>query len=175
MQTNDAVVRLESVDHDLETPAVDAVDARAETLDELFREHADALIRLGYLLTGSESVGEDLVQDVFARLARRGEVVTQPAAYLRRSVVNAANSWHRRRRLELRHARAEVPQHVSLDARELADALRVLTTRERAVVVLHYYEGRSIDEVAEILQCPRGTAASLQSRALAKLRKVIER
>jgi RNA polymerase sigma factor (sigma-70 family) len=101
-------------------------------------------------------------------------VLEQPEAYLRRSVVNAANSWHRRRRLELRHARADVPQHASLGVRELADALRILTARERAVVVLHYYEGRSIDEVAKILACPRGTAASLQSRALAKLRKVIE-
>ena len=145
------------------------------SLDALFREHADGLVRLGYLLTGSEAVAEDLVQDVFARLARRPTEVADPAAYLRRSVINATRSWHRRRRLEVRHARAEIPQHASLDARELADALRVLTTRERAVVVLHYYEGRSIDEVAEILDCPRGTAASLQSRALTKLRKVIER
>jgi RNA polymerase sigma factor (sigma-70 family) len=155
-------------------PAPDPETAAA-SLDELFREHVDALIRLGYLLTGSEAVAEDLVQDVFARLARRRSVIEQPTPYLRRSVVNAARSWHRRRRIEMRHARAEVPVHASLDARELADALRVLTTRERAVVVLHYYEGRSIDEVAEILDCPRGTAASLQSRALAKLRKVIER
>ena len=157
-------------------PELGVVTAGAPpSLDELFREHADALIRLGYLLTGSESVGEDLVQDVFARLARREPAIAQPAAYLRRSVINEANSWHRRRRLELRHTRAEIPQHASLDALELADALRVLTTRERAVVVLHYYEGRSIDEVAGILECPRGTAASLQSRALTKLRKVIER
>jgi RNA polymerase sigma factor (sigma-70 family) len=89
--------------------------------------------------------------------------------------VNAARSWHRRRVLELRHAHPSLPEHTSLDARELADALDVLNARERAVVVLHYYEGRTIDEVAVILDCPRGTAASLQSRALAKLRKVIER
>ncbi len=149
--------------------------ARHVSLDELFRRHVDALIRLGYLLTGSESVAEDLVQDVFARLARGTATLEEPEAYLRRSIVNAARSWHRRRRLELRHARAEVPQHASLGARELADALRVLSARERAVVILHYYEGRSIDEVATVLGCARGTAASLQSRALAKLRKVIER
>ena len=99
---------------------------------------------------------------------RRGNVLAPAAAGL-------ADLLELRRRIELRHARAQIPQEASLGARELADALRVLTTRERAVVVLHYYEGRSIDEVAEILGCPRGTAASLQSRALAKLRKVIER
>ena len=107
-----------------------AEDGQA-SLDELFRRHVDALIRLGYLLTGSEAVAEDLVQDVFARLARRSTAMEEPEAYLRRSVVNAAHSWHRRRRLELRHARAEVPQHASLGARELADALRVLSARER--------------------------------------------
>jgi RNA polymerase sigma factor (sigma-70 family) len=144
-------------------------------LDDLFREHVDALVRLGFLLIGSETVAEDLVQDVFARLARRAHLVEHPEAYLRRSVVNAARSWQRRRRLELRHARVEISRNASLDARELADALRVLTARERAVVVLHYYEGRSIGEVAEVLGCPRGTAASLQSRALTKLRRVIER
>jgi RNA polymerase sigma factor (sigma-70 family) len=149
--------------------------ASGPALDELFRRHADGLIRVAYLLTGSETVAEDLVQDVFARLARRGTAVNHPEAYLRRSVVNAARSWHRRRRLELRHARAETPRHASLDEQELADALQVLTTRERAVIVLLYYEGRTIDEVAGILDCPRGTAASLQSRALTKLRKVIER
>ena len=89
----------------------------AASLDELFRRHADPLIRLAYLLTGAESVAEDLVQDVFARLARRNTAMEVPEAYLRRSVVNAANSWHRRRRLELRHARAEVPEHASLGAR----------------------------------------------------------
>jgi RNA polymerase sigma factor (sigma-70 family) len=141
----------------------------------LFRVHADALIRLCYLLTGVEAVAEDLVQDVFARLARGGVVVDSPEAYLRRSVVNAARSWHRRRLVELRHTHSEVPRSASLGAHELADALRVLSARERAVIVLHYYEGRPIDEVAAILDCPRGTAASLQSRALAKLRKVIER
>jgi len=146
-----------------------------DALDALFRAHADSLVRVAYLLTGSEGVAEDLVQDVFARLARRPRSIEHPDAYLRSSVVNAARSWHRRRVLEIRHARPSLPEHASLDARELADALDVLNVRERAVVVLHYYEGRSIDEIAQILDCPRGTAASLQSRALAKLRKVIER
>ena len=145
------------------------------SLDELFRTHADSLVRIAFLLTGNEGVAEDLVQDVFARLARRPRRIEHPDAYLRHSVVNAARSWHRRRVLEIRHARPSLPDHASLDARELADALDVLNVRERAVIVLHYYEGRSIDEIAVILDCPRGTVASLQSRALAKLRKVIER
>jgi RNA polymerase sigma factor (sigma-70 family) len=151
-----------------------AVERPEPSLDELFRIHADALVRLAYLLTGRASVAEDLVQDAFVGFARRNATVDHPEAYLRRSVVNAARSWHRRRRLELRHARAEVPESVSLGARELADALDTLSLRERTVIVLHYYEGRSIDEIARLVGWPRGTVASLQSRALARLRKVIE-
>jgi RNA polymerase sigma factor (sigma-70 family) len=146
-----------------------------QSLEDLFREHNDALVRLAYLLTGFEATAEDLVQDVFATLSRSHVQMLQPDAYLRRCVVNATRSWHRRRKVERRHLHMHVPETVSLDAHEFADALGVLKPRERAVIVLHYYEDRSIDEIATILECPRGTVASLQSRALDRLRKVIER
>jgi RNA polymerase sigma factor (sigma-70 family) len=146
-----------------------------QSLADLFRQHNDDLVRLAYLLTGVEATAEDLVQDVFARLSRAHVDMLQPDAYLRRCVVNAARSWHRRRRVERRHLHMQVPETVSLEAHEFADALGVLKARERAVIVLHYYEDRSIDEIATILECPRGTVASLQSRALDRLRKVIER
>jgi len=149
-------------------------DDSTPSLAELFRLHSDWLVRLAYLLTGREAVAEDIVQDVFVAYARHAAKVEHPDAYLRRSVVNAARSWHRRRHLELRHARIDEPGSVSLGARELADALRVLSARERAVIVLHFYEDRSIDEMAQLLGWPRGTIASLQSRGLARLRKVVE-
>ena len=145
------------------------------SLDSLFREHHDDLVRLAYLLTGGSAAAEDLVQDVFVKVSRRDGAITHPDAYLRRCVVNTVRTWQRRRMLERRHLRMEVAPTVSLGAHELADALGVLAARERAVIVLHYYEGRSIDEIAEILDCPRGTVASLQSRGLSRLRKVIER
>ena len=63
---------------------------------------------------------------------------------------------------------------VGLGATELLDALKVLNPLERTVVVLHYYDDRTIDEIATLLDVPRGTAASAQSRALGKLRKVLE-
>ena len=147
----------------------------AGDLGALFREHRPELLRVAYLLTGSSATAEDLVQDVFVKLSRRERTIDNPGAYLRRSVVNAVRTWQRRRMLERRHLRMQVAETVSLGAHELADALGALGARERAVIVLHYYDGRTIDEIAEILDCPRGTVASLQSRGLARLRKVIER
>ena len=64
---------------------------------------------LATLLTQSEEVARDLVQDVFARSYHRFEALEDPLPYLRRSVVNASRSWHRRRRLEWRHAAEDVP------------------------------------------------------------------
>ncbi len=75
----------------------------------------------------------------------------------------------------LRRTSAGALAHVSLGAREMLDALRVLSADERTVVVLHYYEGHSIDDIADLLGRSRGTVASWQSRALTKLREVIER
>ena len=65
-------------------------------------------------------------------------------------------------------------QPVGLGASELLDALKVLNPLERTVVVLRYYDDRTIDDVAALLDTARGTVASAQSRALAKLKKVLE-
>jgi hypothetical protein len=80
--------------------------ARDEDLfDDLYREQRDPLVRLAYLLTGSQPTAEDLVQDVFIRSRDRLADLDQPAAYLRRSVTNACWSWHRRRKREAEHGR----------------------------------------------------------------------
>jgi DNA-directed RNA polymerase specialized sigma24 family protein len=146
-------------------------------LAELFVEHGDRLGRLAYLLVGSVPDAEDVVATVYARVVRRDlDDIRDPVAYLGRAVVNEARSHHRRvrrdRRVRIRLG-AAAPQ-VGLGATELLDALKVLNPLERTVVVLHYYDDRTIDEIATLLDVPRGTAASAQSRALGKLRKVLE-
>jgi DNA-directed RNA polymerase specialized sigma24 family protein len=146
-------------------------------LTELFADHAERLGRVAYLLVGSIDDAEDVVSTVFARVARRElSDIEDPVAYLGRAVANEAHSHHRRlwrqRRLVVRLQ--ATPQAIGLGATELLDALKVLNPVERTVVVLHYYDDRSIDEVAKLLDVPRGTAASAQSRALAKLRTVLE-
>src|SRR5215831_18530804 len=72
-------------------------------LGELYREHAEPALRLAYLLTGERALAEDLVQEAFVRVAGRFVHLRDPeafGAYLRRAVVNLANSHFRRRRVE---------------------------------------------------------------------------
>ena len=146
-------------------------------LAELFAAHAGRLGRLAFLLVGSAHDAEDVVATVYARIARRdlGDI-RDPVAYLGRAVVNEAKDHHRRawRERRVRVRLASTAHEVGLGASELLDALKVLNPLERTVVVLHYYDDRTIDDVAALLDVPRGTVASAQSRALAKLKKVLE-
>jgi RNA polymerase sigma factor (sigma-70 family) len=148
------------------------------TLADLFADHAERLGRLAFLLVGSAADAEDVVATVYSRMLRRdlGDIL-DPVAYLARAVTNEARSHHRRLRRQQRvviRLRADSTAQTSLGARELLDTLKALNQLERSVVVLHYYDDRSIDEIARLLDVPRGTVASAQSRALTKLRRGLE-
>jgi RNA polymerase sigma-70 factor (sigma-E family) len=155
-------------------------------IGELYLRHADAAVRLAYLLTGDRAVAEDLVQDAFVRLAGRLVHLRDPGAfdaYLRRSVVNLSRSYFRRRRVErayLTRAQAVLeresgrwPAHAVEDREELWRALGRLSERQRAAIVLRFYEDLSEVQVAEILKCRPGTVKSLVSRGLETLRNEI--
>lgn len=151
-------------------------DARPPTLEELYREHRLRMVRLAYLLVGSEEAARDVVQDVFVRVHRRVLRAEQPAAYLRRAVVNACASWHRRRAVEERFlARRRQPEAVELQADELTDALAALPYRQRAALTLKFYEGFTEVEIAAALGCRPGTVGPLVSRGLATLRETVQR
>jgi RNA polymerase sigma-70 factor (sigma-E family) len=141
--------------------------------DGLYRHEQPELVRLAALLVGSPEVAADLVQDCFVRLHPRWDQVDDRRAYLRRSVINACHSHHRRlrrlRRVDLRPA-----EPVELGARELSDALAALPHRQRAALVLRFYAGLPDAEIADALDCRPGTVASLVHRGLAALREVIE-
>jgi RNA polymerase sigma factor (sigma-70 family) len=142
--------------------------------DAFYRAHYEDLVRLGFLLTLSEDVARDLVHDVFVRVYRRFDGLDDPLPYLRRSVVNASRSWYRRRRLEQNRARAaERPPDVAFEADELFDVLARLPSRQRAAIVLRFYEQMSDSEIAVLLQCRPGTVASLVSRGCTRLRHAI--
>jgi len=146
--------------------------------DDFYRAHYESLVRLGFLLTLSEDVARDLVHDVFVRVYRRFDGLDDPLPYLRRSVVNAARSWHRRRRLERARASAEPTGDarstgVGLEADELFDVLARLPPRQRAAIVLRFYEQMSDTEIALFLHCRPGTVASLVHRGCARLRTAI--
>lgn len=141
-----------------------------------------ALLRLAYLLTGEAHAAEDLVQDALIRAHRRWDRVAHagnPDAYLRRIVVNEHLSWRRRRASrELAVAPGDLAADVTADGQEsLADRdlvwrlLHRLPARQRAVLVLRYYEDLPDEEIAGLLGCARGTVRSLAARAFGGLRE----
>jgi len=152
-----------------------AIDGpRPGGFDDFYRAHYQSLVRLGFLLTLSEDVARDLVHDVFVRVYGRFDGLDDPLPYLRRSVVNASRSWHRRRRLERTQTRAtpNVPD-VALEPDELFDVLSSLPSRQRAAIVLRFYEQMTDTEIAALLHCRPGTVASLVHRGCARLRTAI--
>ena len=141
---------------------------------ELYVTHRDRLIRLAYLLTGSQMVAEDLVHDTFIRVQPRLDGLLEPGAYLRRSVVNACHSWHRRQGRE-RTLAVDPPAAVAPSEHvEMWDALGHLQGTRRTVLVLRYYLDLPEAEVAAILGCRIGTVKSATHRALRDLRRILE-
>src|SRR5690242_17354143 len=128
-------------------------------LEELYLRHADRATRVAYLLTGDRALAEDLVQEAFLRLAGRFLHIRNQAgfeSYLRRTVVNLANSHHRRARSERsRLARSaalrepEPPRTDTGDADVLRRALLRLPPRQRTAIVLRFYEDLSEQQTAD--------------------------
>jgi len=151
------------------------------SFDEFVATRSTRLLRTAYLLTHDRALAEDLVQTSLAKAwFAWGRVDGQPDAYVRRIMVNTYSSWWRRRwngeqatadLPERAAAAGHRPEDVRVDDRtDLWRALARLPKRQRAVVVLRFYEDLSEIETAEILQCSVGTVKSQASRALAKLR-----
>ena len=151
------------------------------SFDDFVATRSTRLLRTAYLLTHDRALAEDLVQTSLAKAwFAWGRIDGQPDAYVRRVMVNTYSSWWRRR-WNGEEATAELPERGAGtrgrtedgrvdDRTDLWRALARLPKRQRAVVVLRFYEDLSEIETAEILQCSVGTVKSQASRALAKLR-----
>jgi RNA polymerase sigma-70 factor (sigma-E family) len=127
--------------------------------------------RLAYLLNGSATSAEEAVQDAYVRVYRRWLHIDDPGPYLRRAVVNACTSAHRRRAVARRWQAAVATADSYLDQPdELFDALRRLPARRRAVIVLRFYERLELHEIADALDVSTGTVKSTLHRALAQLK-----
>ena len=152
--------------------------------DQFVATHVDDLLRTAYLIVWDEAEAEDLVQECLLKVARRWPRVRrmeQPRAYARRILVNLAVDGARgraRRRSELEPGAAAgsiaVDPLPSLDTRaELLQALSQLPARQRAVLVLRYFNDLTEAQVADVLGCPPGTVKSSASRGLARLRDAL--
>ena len=137
-----------------------------------------ALLRTAYLLTGHAQDAEDLVQTTLVKVVPQWRrIQDNPEAYVRRVLVNENISrWRRRRWRE--HATDVLPETLSdepdrADLLAVRDALRTLAPRQRAVLVLRYYEGLSEAEIAATLGIAPGTVKSQARAGLARLRRAL--
>ncbi|MFZ2059030.1 MAG: SigE family RNA polymerase sigma factor [Acidimicrobiales bacterium] len=143
----------------------------AEELEALYRSERDRMVRMALLLVGSAADAEELVQESFVRVASARRPIDNLPAYLRTTVVNLSRSHLRRLRVQRRQP-ATPPRLVEdpeLD--ETWDAVCRLPFRQRAAVVLRYYQDLSEAEIARLLDCRPGTVKSNLHHALARLRK----
>lgn len=139
-----------------------------------------ALLRFALALTGNQADAEDLVQAALTRTALRWHAIRRrdnPDAYVRRAIVRQhINHW--RALLSRERPAAAVPERAApgrdnedTETREVVwAALATLPPRQRAVVVLRYYEDLSEAQIAEVLGCSRGTVKSQAFKAMAHLR-----
>jgi RNA polymerase sigma-70 factor (sigma-E family) len=154
-------------------------------LADLYVRHVPAANRLAYLLTGDRTQAEDLVHDAFVRcVGRFGHLRAHEAfeAYLRRTIVNLHTSRLRRLRVErafLAKAEADPDRRATAALPDIAGrhdmwrrVLR-LPPRQRAVLVLRYYEDLSERETAAAMRCSVAAVKSLTARATAALREGI--
>src|ERR1700689_728235 len=165
-------------------------DRAQEEFERFVAGVADDLLRTAYLMVWDLTSAEDLVQECLLRTARRWPRVRSmeyPLAYARRILVNlaldgAARRYRHQRELDVGIHRAAEDRHDEAATKafgmvdipsELIDALGLLAPRQRAALVLRYFEDLSEAQVAEVLGCSAGTVKSTTSRALDRLRAVL--
>jgi RNA polymerase sigma-70 factor (ECF subfamily) len=149
-----------------------------EGYDEFLAARGPALLRTAYLICGDRHQAEDLFQNAMARLLVHWSRVASgdPEAYVRRILINSTINWWQR--LRARETSVEVvPERAGADfAAQQADrdemwrALAALAPRQRAVLVLRYYEDLTEAQTATLLGCSVGTVKSQHAKALAALR-----
>ncbi|MEU1838633.1 SigE family RNA polymerase sigma factor [Micromonospora chersina] len=153
----------------------------SETFHEFVVQRSPALSRTAYLLTGDHQHAEDLLQSALARTYRHWRRIRDgdPEAYVRRVMYHQQVSWWRRRRVAERLDATPVERgggdHTENTALRLSvvAALRLLTARQRAVVVLRYYEDLTEAQVAEVLGCSVGTVKRHGHDAVRRLRDLV--
>jgi RNA polymerase sigma-70 factor (sigma-E family) len=147
-----------------------------DSFERFVAERGSRLLATAVLITQDRALAEDLVQTALLKAWRHWHRIdSSPEAYVRRTMVHTYVTWWRRR------WNGEVPTealpetghgcgHAMTDLRsDLGDALRRLPRRQRAVVVLRFYEDLPVADVAAILGCSEGTVKSQTSKALVKL------
>lgn len=155
---------------------------RDQRVAELFDRHYIPLCRLAYLILGDAAVAEEMVMEALLKTFtgfNRIPNLDRADVYLRRAVVNLCRSKIRRKAIEVRanaavhHRDERMPAAWEPERHEtqrlVCEAVRKLPERQRACVVLFYYEDLPEAEIADVLDCSVGTVKSQLSKARAKL------
>ena len=151
----------------------------ADDMAAVFRARYLEMVRLAGLLGADDP--EDIAQEAFARLMRKGALDADPAPYLRAIVCNLARNRHR----HLRVIREKIPRAVAEpsseqaaivreDHAEVIAALAALPARRREAIVLRFWLDLSEREIATTMGISPGTVKSQLSRGLAALARALE-
>ena len=150
------------------------------TFEEFAASRLPAVLAFAAVLTGQRATAEDIAQEVLIRAYARWNMIgdlDRPEFYVRKMVLNEFLSWRRRSWRLIPVGDAADPGNSSFDlADQYADRSALLAEigklprRQRAVLVLRYYEDRSDAQIAELLGCRPATVRAYASRALAALR-----
>ncbi len=149
----------------------------AEAFSAFVRSRSAALLRTAFLLTGDHHGSQDLLQTALWKAARRwSRIEGDPEPYVRRILYNEhVSMWRRRRYREFVTDQVPGDGYVDPDVTmrlSVLQALSRLTAKQRAVLVLRYYEDRTERETAAVLGIGVGTVKSTSRQALARLRVV---
>ena len=154
--------------------------SRDQQLRALFEQEYEPLCRLAYVMLRDAFAAEEAVMDAFLKAFtgwRRIASLDRPDLYVRKVVVNVCTSRLRRRAVEARYvrraerSRATASEEFDLD---VWAAVLELPSRQRACVVLRYFEDRTEEETAALLDCSVGTVKSQLAKARRKLKDVLQ-
>ncbi len=160
-----------TVDYEEETVRVELGPVSPPDLATLYLSQRARMVRLARLLTGSNAIAEDVVQEAFLKMHAATQSPRNPEAYLRTVVTNLSWSHMRHRHVE---QRIHMPRQVTASDPEIDEtwsALCRLPFRQRAVLALRFYEDMTEADIARVLKCRPGTVKSTLHRALSRLRK----
>ena len=163
-----------------------AAEARMDTayFEELYEKYADDVLRVSYFYLGDRQKAGDVCQDVFVRLITNAPELQEgkEKAWLLKVALNRCRdlwrgAWVKRvilgsPRFELVPAPDEIGKLT--DQQELMDAINQLPSTFKEVILLHYYQGYGITEIAEMMELPEGTISSRLSRGRKKLEQVLK-
>ncbi len=157
----------------------------AAQVEALYRQYADDVLRVSYFYLGDRPGAEDVTQEVFMRLMDRQPVLVEGSekSWLLKVALNICrdrwrSAWARRvilgsKKLEILPADEDSIEN-RMEKEALMQAVHALPAHTREVFLLHYFQGLTIDQIAELLGTPPGTIASRLSRGRQRLKTMLE-